>query len=57
MAHSTKIHGPRQVTDVYLLALAVRHAGRFVTFDAACFDAALSRDAVIGSDASHLLVL
>lgn len=29
----TRIHGPRQVTDVYLLALAVRRGGRFVTFD------------------------
>ena len=28
-----RIHGPRQVTDLYLLALAVRHAGRFATFD------------------------
>jgi len=30
---STRIHGPRQLTDIYLLALAVRHRGRFVTFD------------------------
>ena len=29
----TLVHGPRQLTDVYLLALAVRHGGRFVTFD------------------------
>ncbi|OZM79183.1 TA system VapC family ribonuclease toxin [Pseudonocardia sp. MH-G8] len=28
-----KLHGPRQVTDTYLLALAVRHGGRFITFD------------------------
>ncbi|HWE48618.1 MAG TPA: TA system VapC family ribonuclease toxin [Bryobacteraceae bacterium] len=28
-----RIHGPRQITDLYLLALAVRHQGRFVTFD------------------------
>ena len=27
------IHGPRQVTDVYLLALATANDGRFVTFD------------------------
>jgi toxin-antitoxin system PIN domain toxin len=32
---SARIHGPKQVTDVYLLALAVKHAGRFVTFDGA----------------------
>jgi hypothetical protein len=31
---STRIHGPRQLTDIYLLALAVAHQGRFVTFDA-----------------------
>ncbi len=30
----TRIHGPRQLTDIYLLALAVAHEGRFVTFDA-----------------------
>ena len=30
---STRIHGPRQLTDTYLLALAVHHEGRFVTFD------------------------
>jgi toxin-antitoxin system PIN domain toxin len=29
----TRIHGPRQITDVYLLGLAVRHQGRLVTFD------------------------
>lgn len=29
----TRIHGPRQVTDAYLLALATHHQGRFVTFD------------------------
>jgi len=31
---STRIHGPRQLTDIYLLALAVQHDGRLVTFDA-----------------------
>jgi len=28
-----RIHGPRQLTDLYLLALAVRHKGRLATFD------------------------
>lgn len=28
-----RVLGHRQVTDVYLLALAVKHGGRFVTFD------------------------
>jgi toxin-antitoxin system PIN domain toxin len=30
---STRIHGPRRLTDTYLLALAVQRAGRLVTFD------------------------
>jgi hypothetical protein len=30
---SSRIHGPRQITDIYLLGLAVQHEGRFVTFD------------------------
>jgi toxin-antitoxin system PIN domain toxin len=28
-----RLHGPRQVTDAYLLALAASNGGRFVTFD------------------------
>jgi toxin-antitoxin system PIN domain toxin len=32
---SSRVHGPRQVTDTYLLALATAHGGRFVTFDQA----------------------
>jgi toxin-antitoxin system PIN domain toxin len=28
-----RVHGPKQVTDAYLLALATAHHGRFVTFD------------------------
>ena len=30
---TTRIHGPRQLTDIDLLALAVQHKGRLVTFD------------------------
>jgi uncharacterized protein len=30
---STRIHGPRQLTDIYLLAVAVTRGGRLVTFD------------------------
>ena len=48
----SRIHGPRQVTDVYLLALAVGHGGRFVTFDKA-----LSRGAVRRAEARHIVVL
>jgi uncharacterized protein len=29
----TRIHGPRRLTDIYLLALAVHHRGKLVTFD------------------------
>jgi toxin-antitoxin system PIN domain toxin len=29
----SRVHGPRQVTDAYLLALATVNGGRFVTFD------------------------
>jgi uncharacterized protein len=28
-----RVHGPKQLTDIYLLALAVQHDGRLVTFD------------------------
>ena len=52
VADSTRIHGPRQVTDVYLLALAVRHGGQFVTFDVS-----VSLDAVRGAEKNHLLTL
>jgi toxin-antitoxin system PIN domain toxin len=52
VADSARIHGPRQITDLYLLALAVRHAGRFVTFDAS-----VSLDAVVGAEKKHLLAL
>ncbi len=48
----TRVHGPRQVTDSYLLALAVRHKGRFVTFDAT-----IAMESVRGAAARHLVVL
>jgi toxin-antitoxin system PIN domain toxin len=47
-----RILGPRQITDLYLLALAVRHGGRLVTFDAA-----ISLHAVRGATARHLVQL
>lgn len=46
------LHGPRQVTDAYLLALAVAHGGRFVTFDGA-----IPLAAVADARAPHLVVL
>jgi hypothetical protein len=33
VVHADRVHGPKQVTDVYLLALAVKHQGQFTTFD------------------------
>jgi predicted nucleic acid-binding protein len=49
---STRIHGPRQLTDIYLLALAVQHAGRLVTFDTG-----IPLAAVRNATAQNLLVL
>ncbi len=46
------IHGSRQVTDIYLLALALAHRCRLVTFDRA-----ISLSAVAGASAEHLLTL
>lgn len=44
--------GPKQITDIYLVALAVKHRGRFVTFDDR-----LSLAAIRGAKAQHLVVL
>ncbi len=44
--------GPRQIADIHLLALAVVHEGRFVTFDAR-----ISPDAVIGAEDRHFCVI
>jgi hypothetical protein len=48
----TRVHGPRQVTDVYLLALAAAKGGRFVTFDRS-----VPLSAVPGARSNHLVVL
>ncbi len=48
----TRIHGARQLTDTYLLALAIRHGGRLVTFDRA-----IPLSAVSGAARRHLVVL
>ncbi len=52
IADPTRIHGPRQITDLYLLALAVRRGGRLVTFDGS-----IVREAVRGAERRHLLQL
>jgi uncharacterized protein len=44
--------GPRQITDVYLLALAVKHGGRLVTLDSGIAPAA-----AIGATADNLVVV
>ena len=48
---NARIHGPKQVTDVYLLALAVKRAGRFVTFDSS-----VPLSAVLRAEKAHLAV-
>ena len=49
---STRVLGPRQLTDLYLLALAVRHGGRFVTLDGR-----IALAAVRGATPQHLVAL
>lgn len=48
----SRLHGHRQVTDAYLLALAVRHGGAI-----ASFDTALPVAAVRGASRKHLLAV
>jgi len=48
----SRVLGHRQVTDAYLLALAVRHGGRFVTLDRR-----IPIKAVRGAQADHLAVI
>ena len=50
--HPERLHGPRQVTDAYLLALAVSYGGRFVTLDQS-----VPLKAVQGAQSAHLMVL
>lgn len=52
LVDATHVHGPRQLTDAYLLALAVARGGRLVTFDGA-----IALTAVKGASAEHLLSL
>ncbi len=52
IADTMRIHGPRQRTDVHLIALAVSRSGRFVTFDSA-----IPREAAKVAERRHILVL
>ena len=47
-----RVQGHRQLTDLYLLALAVHRKGRLVTLDAR-----MATSVVVGADASSLLTL
>lgn len=49
---TTRIHSPRQLTDVYLLALAVAKGGRLVTFDKSIPSAAVAK-----AQKKHLVVI
>jgi toxin-antitoxin system PIN domain toxin len=51
-ADAARIHGPRQLTDLYLLALAVHRGGRYVTFDHS-----VPLNAIAGAARSHLAVV
>jgi uncharacterized protein len=48
----SRVLGPKQLTDIYLLALAVKHGGRLVTFDRA-----IPIAAVRGAQPQHLVVI
>lgn len=48
----TRVLGPKQLTDIYLVALAVKHGGRLVTFDRT-----IPLGAVRGAEARHLVVI
>jgi uncharacterized protein len=49
---SRHVHGTRQITDIYLLALAVAHGGQLATFDSR-----IPVAAVKGAQPEHLVIL
>jgi toxin-antitoxin system PIN domain toxin len=51
-ANTARIRTSSQLTDLYLLALAVTHKGRFVTFDQG-----IALEAIPGARPQHLLIL
>jgi predicted nucleic acid-binding protein len=48
----SRVHGASQLTDLYLLALAVSRGGRLVTFDQR-----ITSTAVLGARPEHLVVI
>ena len=47
-----RLHGPSQITDAYLLALAVKNDGSLVTYDRG-----IALDAVRGAQSGHVVTL
>jgi toxin-antitoxin system PIN domain toxin len=52
IADASRIHGPRQLTDLYLFALAVSRGGRFATFDGS-----VPVNAIKGAERRHIVAL
>lgn len=52
VADRTRIHGARQITDLYLLALAVKHTGYLATFDDR-----IPLSAIHGARKAHLFMI
>ena len=52
VADRTRVHGPRQVTDLYLLALAVKNDGSLATLDAT-----IPLSAIHGATRAHLVAI
>lgn len=52
VADRNRIYGPSQLTDRYLLSLAVKHGGRLVTFDET-----IPLSAMRGARAEHVRVV
>ena len=52
VADPRHIHGPKQITDLYLLALAVKSGGRLATFDDA-----IPLSAIPGAAKRHLAII
>jgi toxin-antitoxin system PIN domain toxin len=50
--HHQRMHSPSQLTDLYLLALAVQHGGRLVSFDQR-----IPLSAAQGAQAQHVVIL
>lgn len=50
--HVTKLHASRLLTDAYLVSVAVRRGGRFVTFDRT-----VDPSPVVGATAKSLVIL